>query len=231
LKRATDILIAGKITVICGYGDVGKGCAQSMRALGATVWITEIDPICALQAAMEGYRVVTMKEAADKADIFITATGNICIITLEHMQAMKDLAIVCNIGHFDVEIDVAALRSAAFSWTNIKPHVDQVTFPDGKKVLLLAEGWLVNLSCATGHSSFVMSMSFTNQALAQIELWKHSSQYPKGQLHVLPKSLDEQVARLHLAKLGAQLTTLTPAQVEYLNVPEEGPFKPDSYRY
>ena len=229
LKRATDVMIAGKIAIVCGYGDVGKGCAQSLRGLGATVWITEIDPICALQAAMEGYRVVTMDEAAAQGDIFVTATGNINVITVKHMQQMKDLAIVCNIGHFDSEIDVAGLRQ--FKWVNIKPQVDQVMFPDNKRLLLLAEGRLVNLGCATGHPSFVMSNSFTNQTLAQIELWKHSERYEKGKVYVLPKHLDEQVARLHLKKINAKLTQLTPEQANYIGVKTEGPYKPEHYRY
>ena len=228
LKRATDVMIAGKIAVVCGYGDVGKGCAQALRGLGATVWITEIDPICALQAAMEGYRVVTMDAAAPQADIFITATGNVDVITLAHMQQMKHEAIVGNIGHFDSEIQVAELRQ--LPWENIKPQVDHVLLPDGKRITLLAEGRLLNLACATGHSSFVMSTSFTNQVLAQIELWQNNAQYPLG-VHVLPKRLDEQVASLHLAKLGAQLTKLSSKQAKYINVNSEGPYKHDSYRY
>ena len=228
LKRATDVMIAGKIAVILGYGDVGKGCAQSLRGQGATVWITEIDPICALQAAMEGYRVVTMEESADKADIFISATGNIHVITHEHMKQMKNQAIVCNIGHFDSEIDIASLKQ--YSWENIKPQVDHVIFPDGKRIIILAEGRLVNLGCATGHASFVMSTSFTNQVLAQIELWQHPEKYPIG-VYVLPKLLDEQVARLHLNKLGAKLTSLTPKQADYLGLKIEGPYKSDLYRY
>ena len=229
LKRATDIMIAGKIAVVCGYGDVGKGCAQSLRGLGATVLITEIDPICALQAVMEGYRVVTIEEAAAIADIFITATGNIDVITLDHMKKMKDLAIICNIGHFDSEIDVASLRQ--FPWMNIKPQVDQITLLDGKRLLLLAEGRLVNLGCATGHSSFVMSNSFTNQVLAQIELWQHNDRYEKGKVYVLSKHLDEKVAYLHLKKTGAHLTSLTQKQANYLGINKEGPFKPEHYRY
>lgn len=229
IKRATDVMIAGKIAVVCGYGDVGKGSAQSLRGLGANVWITEIDPICALQAAMEGYRVVTMEEAAPLADIFVTATGNIDVITLEHMQKMKDLAIVCNIGHFDSEIDINALRK--FKWINIKPQVDQVVFPDGKRLLVLAEGRLVNLGCGTGHPSFVMSNSFTNQTLAQIELWQHSDRYEKGKVYVLPKHLDEHVASLHLKKIGAHLTKLTQTQADYLKINKEGPYKPEQYRY
>ncbi|WP_421620876.1 adenosylhomocysteinase [Alkalilimnicola ehrlichii] len=228
IKRATDVMIAGKICVVAGYGDVGKGCAQSLRGQGATVWITEIDPICALQAAMEGYRVVTMDEAADKADIFVTATGNYHVITGEHLRAMKHNAIVCNIGHFDNEIDVASLRDC--EWDNIKPQVDHITLPSGNKIILLAEGRLVNLGCATGHPSFVMSNSFTNQVLAQIELFAHGEKYDK-QVYVLPKHLDEKVAQLHLQKIGAQLTTLTPEQAEYIGVPVEGPYKPEHYRY
>jgi len=228
IKRATDVMIAGKIAVVLGYGDVGKGCAQSLRGLGATVWITEIDPICALQAAMEGYRVVTMDEAAAVGDIFVTATGNIGVITHAHMKAMKHNAIVCNIGHFDSEIDVASLRQ--YQWENIKPQVDHIIFPDGKRIILLAEGRLVNLGCATGHPSFVMSNSFANQTLAQIELFTRTSDYPVG-VYVLPKKLDEMVARLHLKKIGAQLTVLSPAQADYIGVPVEGPYKPDHYRY
>ncbi len=228
IKRATDVMIAGKICVVAGYGDVGKGCAQAFRGMGATVWITEIDPICALQAAMEGYRVVTLDEAAPVGDIFVTATGNIHVIGLEHVRAMKHEAIVCNIGHFDSEIDIAALR--AYPWENIKPQVDHVVFPDGKKVTILAEGRLVNLGCATGHSSFVMSASFTNQVMAQIELWKHPEQYEK-RVYTLPKKLDEKVARLHLGKIGAHLTALTPEQAAYINAPVEGPYKPAHYRY
>lgn len=229
LKRATDVMIAGKIAVVCGYGDVGKGCAQSLRAYGATVWITEIDPICALQAAMEGYRVVTMDEVAAQADIFVTATGNKGVITLSHMQQMKDFAIVCNIGHFDAEIDVASLKK--FTWLNVKPQVDEIIFPDKKRLLLLAEGRLVNLGCATGHPSFVMSNSFTNQVLAQIELWKHADHYQKGKVYRLPKELDEHVARLHLKKVGAKLTQLTPEQAEYIGVNAQGPYKSEFYRY
>ncbi|MFZ5512677.1 MAG: adenosylhomocysteinase [Pseudomonadota bacterium] len=228
IKRATDVMIAGKIAVVCGYGDVGKGCAQSLRGLGATVWITEIDPICALQAAMEGYRVVTMEYAADKADIFVTATGNVRVITHEHMAAMKHNAIVCNIGHFDSEIDIASLRQ--YKWENIKPQVDHVIFPGGKRLIVLAEGRLVNLGCATGHPSFVMSNSFTNQTLAQIELFTRGHQYQK-KVYVLPKHLDEKVARLHLKKIGAQLTELTDEQCAYLGLRKEGPFKPEHYRY
>nr|VFK28213.1 MAG: adenosylhomocysteinase [Candidatus Kentron sp. MB]VFK32373.1 MAG: adenosylhomocysteinase [Candidatus Kentron sp. MB]VFK75857.1 MAG: adenosylhomocysteinase [Candidatus Kentron sp. MB] len=228
IKRATDVMIAGKIAVVCGYGDVGKGCAQSLRSLGATVWVTEIDPICALQAAMEGYRIVTMDQAASLANIFVTATGNADVITHAHMLAMKDEAIVCNIGHFDSEIDIASLRQ--YTWDNIKPQVDHVIFPDGKRIIVLAEGRLVNLGCATGHPSFVMSNSFTNQVLAQIELWKNPDQYQK-EVYVLPKHLDERVARLHLDQLGAQLTELTQEQADYIGVPVEGPYKPDHYRY
>ncbi len=228
IKRATDVMIAGKIAVVCGFGDVGKGCAQSLRGLGATVWVTEIDPICALQAAMEGYRVVTMEEAAPVADIFVTATGNYHVITHEHMKAMKNQAIVCNIGHFDNEIDVASLRQ--YPWENIKPQVDHVIFPDGKRIILLAEGRLVNLGCATGHPSFVMSASFTNQVLAQIELWNSHGKY-ENKVYVLPKHLDEKVARLHLEKIGAKLTRLTEAQAKYIGVPVDGPYKSDTYRY
>ena len=228
IKRATDVMIAGKIAVIAGYGDVGKGCAQALRGLGASVWIAEIDPICALQAAMEGYRVVTLDEAAPLADLFITATGNIQVITHAHMKLMKNQAIVCNIGHFDAEIDVASLRH--YRWENIKPQVDHVIFPDGKRIIVLAEGRLVNLGCATGHPSFVMSASFTNQVLAQIELWTNSGKYEK-QVYTLPKHLDERVARLHLKKIGANLTQLTKEQADYIGVPLEGPYKPDYYRY
>src|SRR5690242_8731288 len=221
IKRATDVMIAGKIALIAGYGDVGKGCAQSMRGLGATVWVTEIDPICALQAAMEGYRVVTLDEAADKVDIFVTATGNVDVITHEHMQRMKHNAIVCNIGHFDSEIDIASLRR--YTWENIKPQVDHVIFPDGKRIIVLAEGRLVNLGCATGHPSFVMSNSFTNQVLAQIELYAHGKKY-ENKVYVLPKHLDEKVARLHLDRIGAHLTKLSPKQAQYLSVNADGPF-------
>ena len=228
IKRATDVMIAGKITVVCGYGDVGKGCAQAFRGMGATVWVTEIDPICALQAAMEGYRVVTMEDAADKGDIFVTTTGNIDIITHDHMLAMKNESIVCNIGHFDSEIQVEALRQ--YEWENIKPQVDHIIFPDGKRIILLAEGRLVNLGCATGHPSFVMSASFTNQVLAQIELWQHSENYD-NQVYVLPKKLDEKVAHLHLLKIGANLTLLSKEQADYIRVPQEGPYKPEHYRY
>jgi adenosylhomocysteinase len=228
IKRATDVMIAGKIAVVCGYGDVGKGCAQSLRGQGATVWITEIDPICALQAAMEGYRVVTMDDVADKADIFITATGNYHVISHDHLARMKNNAIICNIGHFDSEIDVASLKR--YPWENIKPQVDHVILPDGRRLILLAEGRLVNLGCATGHPSFVMSTSFTNQVLAQIELWTNHGKY-ENKVYVLPKALDEKVARLHLDKLGAKLTQLSKAQADYLGVPVEGPFKSDWYRY
>jgi adenosylhomocysteinase len=228
IKRATDVMIAGKTAVICGYGDVGKGCAQSLRGLGATVWVTEIDPICALQAAMEGYRVVTMADACSKADIFVTATGNYHIINHDHMRQMKNQSIVCNIGHFDNEIDVASLADC--TWEEIKPQVDHVIFPDGKRIILLARGRLVNLGCATGHPSFVMSNSFTNQVMAQIELWQRPDQY-ENQVYVLPKHLDEKVARLHLEKLGVNLTKLTEFQADYINVSVDGPYKPDHYRY
>ncbi|KVE27622.1 adenosylhomocysteinase [Burkholderia singularis] len=228
IKRATDVMIAGKIALVAGYGDVGKGCAQSLRGLGATVWVTEIDPICALQAAMEGYRVVTMEYAADKADIFVTATGNYHVINHDHMKAMRHNAIVCNIGHFDSEIDVASTRQ--YQWENIKPQVDHIIFPDGKRVILLAEGRLVNLGCATGHPSFVMSNSFTNQTLAQIELFTRGAEY-ENKVYVLPKHLDEKVARLHLARIGAQLSELSEEQAAYIGVPKAGPFKPDHYRY
>jgi len=228
IKRATDVMIAGKICVVLGYGDVGKGCAQSLRGLGATVWVTEIDPICALQAAMEGYRVVTMDEAAAAADIFVTATGNVSVITHDHMRSMKNEAIVCNIGHFDSEIDIASLRQ--YTWDNIKPQVDHVIFPDGRRITVLAEGRLVNLGCATGHPSFVMSASFTNQVIAQIELWNNPEQY-ENRVYVLPKQLDEKVARLHLDKIDAHLTRLTQEQADYINVPMDGPYKPEYYRY
>jgi adenosylhomocysteinase len=228
IKRATDVMVAGKIALVAGYGDVGKGCAQSLKGLGATVWITEIDPICALQAAMEGFRVVTLQDAADKADIFVTATGNYHVITHEHMLAMKHQAIVCNIGHFDNEIDVASLKP--YEWENIKPQVDHIVFPDGKRIILLAQGRLVNLGCATGHPSFVMSNSFTNQVLAQIELWTHGDRY-EHQVYVLPKHLDEKVARLHLGRIGAKLTTLSEEQANYIGVEVAGPYKPDRYRY
>jgi len=232
IKRATDVMIAGKVALVAGYGDVGKGSAQALRALSAQVWIAEIDPICALQAAMEGYRVVTLDYAADKADIFVTATGNIDIITVEHMKRMKNQAIVCNIGHFDNEIEVAALK--AYPWENIKPQVDHIIFPDGKRIILLAEGRLVNLGCGTGHPSYVMSSSFANQVMAQIELWADAQtggkQYPVG-VYVLPKHLDEKVARLQLSKLGATLTVLSDKQARYIGVRKDGPYKPDSYRY
>jgi adenosylhomocysteinase len=232
IKRATDVMIAGKVALVCGYGDVGKGSAQALRALSAQVWIAEIDPICALQAAMEGYRVVTMGYAADKADIFVTATGNIDVITHDHMKRMKNNAIVCNIGHFDNEIDVASLK--AYTWDNIKPQVDHIIFPDGKRIILLAEGRLVNLGCGTGHPSYVMSSSFANQVMAQIELWadtrERTGKYPVG-VYVLPKHLDEKVARLQLTKLGAMLTPLSDKQARYIGVDVAGPYKPDSYRY
>jgi adenosylhomocysteinase len=228
IKRATDVMIAGKIAVVVGYGDVGKGCAQSLKGLGCTVWITEIDPICALQAAMEGYRVVTMEEAADKANIFVTATGNYHVITHDHMVKMQDQAIVCNIGHFDNEIDVAGMKQ--YEWENIKPQVDHIILPSGRRIILLAAGRLVNLGCATGHPSFVMSNSFSNQTLAQMELWRRGEQY-ENRVYTLPKRLDEEVARLHLGKIGAQLTTLTQEQADYIGVPVEGPYKPDYYRY
>ena len=229
IKRATDVMIAGKIAVVAGYGDVGKGSAQALRALSAQVWVTEIDPICALQAAMEGYRVVTMEYAADKADIFVTTTGNKSVIRHEHMAAMKNNAIVCNIGHFDNEIDVAALEQ--YQWEEIKPQVDHVIFPDGKRIILLAKGRLVNLGCGTGHPSYVMSSSFANQTIAQIELFAHKDAYDIGKVYVLPKHLDEKVARLQLTTLNAQLSELTDEQAAYIGVPKQGPFKPDSYRY
>ena len=228
IKRATDVMIAGKVAVVAGYGDVGKGSAASLKNLGARVLVTEIDPICALQALMEGYEVVTMDDAAKIGDIFVTTTGNIDVITLDHMRIMKDRAIVSNIGHFDSEIQVNALRN--YKWHNVKPQVDEVEFPDGKRIILLAEGRLVNLGCATGHPSFVMSASFTNQVLAQIELWNNSEKY-KNKVYVLPKDLDEKVARLHLGKLGAQLTKLTAKQADYIGVSQDGPYKPDYYRY
>jgi adenosylhomocysteinase len=228
IKRATDVMIAGKVAVICGYGDVGKGSAQALRSLSAQVWVTEIDPICALQAAMEGYRVVTMDEAASLADIFVTATGNYHVITHDHMKAMKNNAIVCNIGHFDNEIDVAGIKK--YTWENIKPQVDHIIFPDGKRIILLAEGRLVNLGCATGHPSYVMSSSFANQTLAQIELYANPGKYPIG-VYVLPKQLDEKVARLQLATLNARLTKLTDQQARYIGVQSEGPYKTDHYRY
>ena len=228
IKRATDVMIAGKIAIVCGFGDVGKGSAQSLRGLGATVWITEIDPINALQAAMEGYRIVDFDEVCDQADIVVTATGNFHVVSGKQMERMKDQAILCNIGHFDNEIDVAYLQQ--FDWENIKPQVDHIIFPDGKRIILLAEGRLVNLGCATGHPSFVMSNSFTNQVLAQIELWQNAENYDKA-VYVLPKHLDEKVARLHLDRIGAKLTVLTDEQSEYIGVPKEGPYKPDQYRY
>ncbi|MEX8517585.1 MAG: adenosylhomocysteinase [Leptothrix sp. (in: b-proteobacteria)] len=229
IKRATDVMIAGKVACVAGYGDVGKGSAQALRALSAQVWVTEIDPINALQAAMEGFKVVTMEYAADKADIFVTTTGNRDVIRHEHMAAMKDQAIVCNIGHFDNEIDVASLEQ--YEWDEIKPQVDHIIFPDGKKIILLAKGRLVNLGCATGHPSFVMSSSFANQTIAQIELFCHPDGYDAGKVYVLPKHLDEKVARLHLKKVGAMLTELTDAQADYIGVPKQGPYKPDTYRY
>jgi adenosylhomocysteinase len=228
IKRATDVMIAGKICLVAGYGDVGKGCAQAFRGMGATVWVTEIDPINALQAAMEGYRVVTMDEACDQADLFVTATGNVDVITHAHMLRMKNEAIVCNIGHFDSEIDIAAL--AKYKWEEIKPQVDHVIFPDGKKIIVLAKGRLVNLGCATGHPSFVMSASFTNQVMAQIELFTQHARYER-KVYVLPKQLDEKVARLHLAKIGAHITRLTDKQSKYIGIPVDGPFKADHYRY
>ena len=228
IKRATDVMLAGKNVVVCGYGDVGKGSAESLRSQGARVTVTEIDPICALQASMEGYEVTTMDEMASKADVFVTATGNKDIITIDHMREMKDRAIVCNIGHFDSEIQVNALKN--LKWNNIKPQVDEIEFPDGKKIILLAEGRLVNLGCATGHPSFVMSASFSNQVLAQIELWNNSKNYEK-KVYVLPKHLDEKVAILHLKKVGAKLTKLSKDQADYISVKVEGPYKPDAYRY
>ncbi len=228
IKRATDVMVAGKVGVVCGYGDVGKGSAASLRNQGARVLVTEIDPICALQASMEGYEVVTMEQAAPVCDIFVTCTGNIDVITLDHMREMKDRAIVCNIGHFDSEIQIGALRN--YKWHNVKPQVDEVEFPDGKRLIVLAEGRLVNLGCATGHPSFVMSASFTNQVMAQIELWTNADDYD-NKVYVLPKHLDEKVAALHLAKLGVNLTTLSKAQADYLHLSTEGPFKPENYRY
>lgn len=228
IRRATDVMLAGKVAVVCGYGGVGKGSAESLRAAGARVLVTEVDPICALQASMEGYEVVTMDQAAGQGDVFVTATGNVDVITLDHMRAMKDLAIVCNIGHFDSEIQINALSN--MQWTEIKPQVDQVDFPDGKRLIILARGRLVNLGCATGHPSFVMSASFTNQVLAQIELWKNPDSY-ENKVYILPKYLDEKVAALHLKKVGAKLTPLSPKQAEYIGVPQQGPFKPDHYRY
>ncbi len=228
IKRATDVMIAGKVAVVCGYGDVGKGSAEALRALSAQVWVTEIDPICALQAAMEGFRVVTMEYAADKADIFVTCTGNLGVITHDHMKNMRHNTIVCNIGHFDSEIEIASLKK--YKWENIKPQVDHVIFPDGKRLIILAEGRLVNLGCGTGHPSFVMSNSFTNQTLAQIELYTQGDKY-ENKVYVLPKQLDEKVARLHLKKLGVDLTVLNEKQANYLQMPVDGPFKPDHYRY
>jgi len=228
IKRATDVMIAGKIAVVLGYGDVGKGCAQAFKGMGATVWVTEIDPICALQAAMEGYRVVDMNEACKTGDIFVTTTGNAKIITHDHMAAMKNEAIVCNIGHFDSEIDIASLEK--YEWSEIKPQVDHVIFPDGKRIIMLAKGRLVNLGCATGHPSFVMSASFTNQVMAQIEFYTNADSY-KNEVYILPKILDEKVARLHLAKIGAHLTTLSQEQADYINVSVDGPYKPEHYRY
>ena len=228
IKRATDVMVAGKVALVAGYGDVGKGSAQALRALSAQVWVTEIDPICALQAAMEGYRVVTLDYAADKADIFVTCTGNFHVITHDHMKRMKNNAIVCNIGHFDNEIDVASLKQ--YKWENIKPQVDHIIFPDGRRMILLAEGRLVNLGCGTGHPSYVMSSSFANQTIAQIELFMHTQKYPVG-VYVLPKHLDEKVARLQLAKLNAELTVLTDTQAGYIGVDKAGPYKPDHYRY
>lgn len=228
IKRATDVMIAGKVAVVCGYGDVGKGCAQSLKGLGATVWVTEIDPICALQAAMEGFRVVTMEDAASQGDIFVTTTGNKDIITHDHMVQMRNQAIVCNIGHFDNEIDITGMKQ--YEWENIKPQVDHILLPSGNRIIMLAEGRLVNLGCATGHPSFVMSNSFTNQVLAQIEFFVRRDQY-EIDVHILPKHLDEEVARLHLEKIGVKLTTLSKEQADYIGVPVEGPYKPDHYRY
>ena len=228
IKRATDVMVAGKICVVLGYGDVGKGCAQAFRGMGATVWVTEVDPICALQAAMEGYRVVEMNDAAALGDIFVTTTGNVNVINHDHMAAMKNEAIVCNIGHFDSEIEISALEK--YEWVEIKPQVDHVIFPDGKRIIILAKGRLVNLGCATGHPSFVMSASFTNQVMAQIEFFNHADKYD-NKVYILPKHLDEKVARLHLKKIGVNLTTLTQEQADYINVPVEGPYKPDHYRY
>jgi adenosylhomocysteinase len=229
IKRATDVMIAGKVAVVAGYGDVGKGSAQALRALSAQVWVTEVDPICALQAAMEGFRVVTMDYAADKCDIFVTATGNVDVITRAHMERIKNNAIVCNIGHFDTEIDVAGIKDC--EWENIKPQVDHVIFPTGKRIILLAEGRLVNLGCGTGHPSYVMSNSFTNQVMAQIDLYNNTDRYESGRLYLLPKHLDEKVARLHLGQIGAELTTMTPKQAAYISVTVDGPYKPDTYRY
>jgi adenosylhomocysteinase len=228
IKRATDVMISGKTALVCGFGDVGKGSAQSLRNAGAIVWVTEVDPICALQAAMEGFKVVTIEDVIKDVDIFVTATGNASVINYDHMSNMKDQAIVCNIGHFDNEIDVEAIKKC--KWDNIKAQVDHVEFPDGKKIILLAEGRLINLGCATGHPSYVMSASFTNQVLAQIELWKNAKDY-KNQVYVLPKFLDEEVARLHLEKVGAKLTKLTKEQADYISVEQDGPYKNDTYRY
>tara|TARA_B100000927_G_scaffold118178_1_gene95523 strand:+ start:1721 stop:3031 length:1311 start_codon:yes stop_codon:yes gene_type:complete len=228
IKRATDVMISGKTALVCGFGDVGKGSAQSLRNAGAIVWVTEVDPICALQAAMEGFKVVTVESVVSEVDIFVTATGNVSVITYEHMEKMKDEAIVCNIGHFDNEIDVESLKKC--NWDNIKPQVDHIEFPDGKKIILLAEGRLINLGCATGHPSYVMSASFTNQVLAQIELWKNFKNYSK-EVYVLPKFLDEEVARLHLEKVGAKLTELSSEQADYISVEQKGPYKNDTYRY
>ena len=228
IKRATDVMVAGKICIVLGYGDVGKGCAQAFRGMGATVWVTEIDPICALQAAMEGFRVVDMNDAAKDGDIFVTTTGNVSVINHDHMAAMKDQAIVCNIGHFDSEIDIASLEK--YEWEEIKPQVDHVIFPDGKRIIILAKGRLVNLGCATGHPSFVMSASFTNQVMAQIEFFNHADKYG-NEVYILPKVLDEKVARLHLQKIGANLTALSQEQADYINVPVDGPYKPEHYRY
>jgi adenosylhomocysteinase len=228
IKRATDVMIAGKMCVVLGYGDVGKGCAQAFRGMGATVLITEIDPICALQAAMEGFRVVKMDDAAKTGDIFVTTTGNVNVIDHDHMAAMKNEAIVCNIGHFDSEINIASLEK--YEWVEIKPQVDHVIFPDGKRIIILAKGRLVNLGCATGHPSFVMSASFTNQVMAQIEFFNHADKY-ENKVYILPKTLDEKVARLHLEKIGVQLTTLSKTQADYINVPVDGPYKPAHYRY
>jgi adenosylhomocysteinase len=228
IRRGTDVMMAGKVAMVAGFGDVGKGSAASLRNAGARVVVSEVDPICALQAAMEGYEVTTMEDAAPRADIFVTATGNVDVITIEHMRAMKDRAIVCNIGHFDSEIQVAALKN--YRWHNVKPQVDEIEFPDGKRIILLAEGRLVNLGCATGHPSFVMSASFTNQTLAQIELWTNPGLYEK-KVYTLPKALDEKVAALHLDKIGVKLTKLTPQQSSYIGVPAKGPFKPGHYRY
>jgi adenosylhomocysteinase len=228
IRRATDVMLSGKVAVVCGFGDVGKGSAASLRNAGARVMVTEIDPICALQAAMEGYQVTTMEEAAPVADVFVTATGNVDVIRLDHMRAMKDRAIVCNIGHFDSEIQIASLRN--YKWEEVKPQVDEVVFPDGKRLLVLAKGRLVNLGCATGHPSFVMSASFTNQVIAQIELWQNHAKYER-KVYVLPKHLDEKVASLHLAKLGAKLTKLSGEQAKYIGVADTGPYKPEHYRY